>query len=66
MNSGSYSIGTDGSNDESVIKKMNPVLIRLFYDNKGKVFAQLLDIVACKNCTAAALFNNIDSILKEN
>ena len=44
---------------------MNPVLIRLFYDNKGKVFAQLLDIVACKNCTAAALFNNIDSILKE-
>ena len=45
---------------------MNPVLIRLFYDNKGKVFAQLLDIVACKYCTAAALFNNIDSILKEN
>ena len=44
---------------------MNPVLIRLFYDNKGKVFAQLLDIVACKDCTAAALFNNIDSILKE-
>ena len=56
MNSGSYSIGTDGSNDESVIKKMNPVLIRLFYDNKGKVFAQLLDIVACKDCTAATLF----------
>ena len=44
---------------------MNPVLIRLFYDNKGKAFAQLLDIVACKDCTAAALFNNIDSILKE-
>ena len=44
---------------------MNPVLIRLFYDNKGKVFAQLLDIVACKDCTAAAFFNNIDSILKE-
>ena len=44
---------------------MNPVLIRFFYDNKGKVFAQLLDIVACKDCTAAALFNNIDSILKE-
>ena len=31
-------VGTDWSNDEeSGIKKMNPVLIRLFDDNKGKV-----------------------------
>ena len=38
MNSGPYSLGTDWSNDEeSGIKKMNPVLIRLFDDNKGKV-----------------------------
>ena len=46
MNSGPYSlgtdwsndeVGTDWSNDESGIKKMNPVLIRLFDDNKGKV-----------------------------
>ena len=34
MNSGPYSLGTDGSNDESGIKKLNPVLIRLFDDNK--------------------------------
>ena len=45
---------------------MSPVLIRLFDDNKGKVSAQLLDMGACKECTAEALFNNIDSILREN
>ena len=44
MNSGPYSLGTDGSNDESDIKKLNPVLIRLFDDNKGKVSVQLLDM----------------------
>ena len=34
-------VGTDWSNDESGIKKMNPVLIRLFDDNKGKVPRQI-------------------------
>ena len=42
MNSGPYSLGTDGSNDESGMKKLNLLLIRLFNDNKGKVSAQLL------------------------
>ena len=45
---------------------MNPVLIRLFDDNKGKVSLQLLDMGACKEGTAEALFNNINSILREN
>ena len=66
MNSGPYSLGTDGSNDESGIKKLNPVLIRLFDDNKGKVSAQLLHMGACEGGTTEALFNNIDSILIEN
>ena len=66
MNSGSYSLGTDGSNDDSGIKKLNPVLIHLFDDNKGKVSVQLLDIGACKEGTAEELFNNIKSILREN
>ena len=66
MNSGPYSLGTDGSNDESGIKKLNPVLIRLIDDNKGKVSAQLLDMGPCKEGTAEAVFNNIDSILREN
>ena len=66
MNSGSYSIDTHGSNDESVIEKLNPDLIRLFDPNKEKVSVQLLDMGACKNGTIEALFNSIDSILKEN
>ena len=66
MNSGPYSLGTDGSNDESGIKKLDPVLIRLFDDNKGKVSVQLLDMGVCKECTAESLFNNINSILREN
>ena len=64
MNSGPYSLGTNGSNDKSGIKKVNPVLIRLFDDGKGN--AQLLDMGACKEGTAEVLFNNIDSILRKN
>ena len=45
---------------------MNPVLIRLFDENKGKVPVQLLDMGACKEGTAEALLNNINSILREN
>ena len=41
-------------------------MIRLFDDNKGKVSAQLLDMGACKEGTAEALFNNIDPILRKN
>ena len=63
MNSGPYALGTVGSND---IKKLNPVSIRLFDDNKGKASVQLLDMGAYKESTAEALFNNINSILSEN
>ena len=66
MNSGPYTLGTHGSNDQSGIKKLNPVLIRLFDDDKGKVSVQLLDMGACKEGTAEALFNNINSTLREN
>ena len=65
MTIGPYSLDTDGSNDESDIKKLNPVLIRLFDVNKGKVPGQPLDMGACKEVTAEALFNNINSILTE-
>ena len=64
VNSGPYSLGTNGSNDKSGIKKLKPVLIRLFDDNKVK--SQLLDMGACKEGTAEVLFNNIDSILRKN
>ena len=45
---------------------MNPVLIRLFDDNKGKVSVQLLDMVGCKEGTTEAVCNNINSILRGN
>ena len=48
------------------LKKLNPVFFRLFDGNKGKVSVQLLDMVACKEGTTEALFNNINSILREN
>ena len=41
-------------------------MLRLFDDNKGKASAQLLDMGACIEGTAEALFNNINSILREN
>ena len=44
MDSGLFLLGTVESNDESGIKKLNPVLIRWFGDNKVKVSAQLLDM----------------------
>ena len=66
MNSGPYSLGTDESNEEPGIKKLNPVLIRLFHDNKGKVSFQLLNMGAYKEGTTEALFHDIDSILREN
>ena len=66
MNSGPYSHDNDGSNEESGIKKLSPVLIRLSDDNKRKVSVQLLDLRSCKEGTAVALFNNINSIVREN
>ena len=45
----------NSSNDQSGITKLNPVLIRLFDDNKGKVSLQLLDMGACKEGTAEPL-----------
>jgi hypothetical protein len=66
MKSGSYSVGTDGSNDEAGLKKLNPILIRLFDNTNGRVSLQLLDMGANKESTAEALFNNIDKILEVN
>ena len=65
-NSGPDSLGTDGSKDESGIKNLNHVLIRLFDDSKGKDSVQLLDMGACKEDAAEALFNNTDYNLREN
>ena len=59
-----YSLCTDGSNDEGLVK-MNPLLVRVFDDEKENVISQLLDMGTCKLLTAEALFGNMDKIISE-
>ena len=59
-----YSLRTDGSNDEELVK-MNPLLVCVFDDEKGKVMSQLLDMGTYKLSTAEALFGNMDKIISE-
>ena len=66
MESGAYSIGTDGSNDEGSLKKLNPIVIRPFDNSKARVSSQLLEMGASKESTAEALFNNLDNVLEIN
>ena len=60
----SYFLCTDSSNNEGLVK-MNPLLVRVFDNEKGKVISQLLDMGTCKLLTAEALFGNMDKIISE-
>ena len=65
MKSDPYSLHTDGSNDVS-LDKMNPVTVRIFDINSGKVESRFLDMCATKgtdSATAAAIFNKIDEVV---
>ena len=42
-----YTLCTDGSNDEGLVK-LNPLLVRVFNINEGKVVSQLLDMCTKK------------------
>ena len=44
-----YSLCTDGSDDKGLVK-INPLLVRVFDDEKGKVISQLLDMGTCVSC----------------
>ena len=59
-----HSLCTNGSNDEGLVK-MNPLLVRVFDNEKGKVISQLLDMGTCKLLTAEALLVNMDKIISE-
>ena len=59
-----YSLSTDGSNDEGLVK-MNLLLLRVFDDEKGKMISQLLDTGTCKLLTTEALVGNMDKIILE-
>ena len=60
----SYFLFSDSSNNEGLVK-MNPLLVRVFDDEKGKMISQLLDMGTCKLSTAEALFGNMDKIISE-
>ena len=60
-----FSLLTDGSND-SGLKKMNPLTVRLFDVNCNKVESRFLDMCATEGtdaATAHSVFDKIDSVL---
>ena len=59
-----YTLCTDGSNDEGLVK-LNPLLVRVFDINEGKVVSQLLDMCTSKKNDAESLFGLIDDALKK-
>ena len=64
MKEGPYLLCTDGSNDEGLVK-LNPLLVRVFDINEGKVVSQLLNMCTCKKNDAESLFGLIDDALKK-
>lgn len=54
-----YALGTDGSNDNG-LEKINPLTVRIFDVNTGKVKTSLLDMCMTPSGTALDIFNAID------
>ena len=50
-----FAIAIDGSNDSGV-EKMNPLTVRIFDDQAGKVVQQFLDMCMSSSSTAEGLF----------
>ena len=60
---GDYYIGTDGSNNEWLVKR-HSLLVQVFDDDKGEVIDQLLDFGTAKANHAKFFFQTIDSALQ--
>ena len=54
-----YALATDGSNDNG-LEKINPLTVRIFDVNAGKVKTSLLDMCMTPSGTALNIFNAID------
>ena len=59
-----FSLSVDGSNDTG-IDKMNPLTIRIFDVNSGRVVTQFLDMCTSVSSTSEALYAVIDGRLSE-
>ena len=56
-------LATDRSND-SGLEKMNPLTVRIFDVNRGRVASQLLDMCLTHSGTAESIYTKIDDMLK--
>ena len=62
MQKSPFSLATDGSNDNGLLK-MNPLTVRIFDINLGKVKTSLLDMCVSKGGTAEELLTTIDNCM---
>lgn len=62
MQKSPFSLATDGSNDNGMLK-MNPLAVRIFDINLGKVKTSLLDMCVLKGGTVEELFRTIDNCM---
>lgn len=62
MQKSPFSLATDGSNDNGMLK-MNPLTVRIFDINLGKVKTSLLDMCVSKGGTAEEFFTTIDNCM---
>ena len=59
-----FSISVDGSND-SGIKKMNPVTVRIYDVNESKVVTRFLDMCTTSDSTAEGIYTVVDHTLSQ-
>ncbi len=58
-----FSLATDGSND-SGLQKMNPLTVRIYDVNRGRVATQLLDMCLTSSSTAESIYMKISDTLQ--
>ena len=59
-----FSVCIDGSNDTD-LEKMNPVTVRIYDVNSGRVCTRFLDMCTCTSATAERIYNALDGKLAE-
>lgn len=62
MKKAPFSLATDGSNDNG-LEKMNPVTVRIYDVNRGKITTKFLDMCLSTGGTAEQIFTAIDGTM---
>ena len=57
-----FSVSVDGSND-TALEKMNPMAIRIYDVNRGRIVTQFLDMCTSRSATAEAIYTVMDDTL---